>query len=753
MNAMTTNSFKKKSLALLVGAALSVNGSLSAAENEEETEQENAEEGVPTLIITARRTEENIQRVPISVTAVTSDQIFESGISNIADIQFHTPNSTLQVSRATNSTLTAYIRGVGQQDPLWGFEPGVGIYIDDVYMARPQGAVMDILDIDRVEVLRGPQGTLYGKNTIGGAVKYVTKEMSGDGEFTFDATVGSFNQRDAKIAAQIPIVKDELYFGMAYASLNRDGFGDYINTGEENYNKELSAFRANFEYRPNDDWFFRLAHDNTQDDSNARGGYRLTPSLVTVQQPYGSIYDSDTSLPAFNDVETGGTSFTADYQINDELSLKYIWAEREGDTYTNIDFDATSVNTFDVPAVYDDEQTTNELQLNYSSDAWHGVFGYYNYEGDACGAFDVILGLAGITLENGGCVHTESSSFYGQANINLDDQWSMTVGGRYTKDEKSADVYRFVFLGSVFPDDNETPLAVQSDFSGNKEWSEFTPRVGVEYQANDRVMYYASYAEGFKSGGFDMRANESVNPLANEPFDPENVNTFEFGIKSDWLDNSLRVNAAAFYTDYEDMQITVQRAVGQNDFATQVVNAGESEIKGFEIEAQAYVNDQFNFNLAIGFIDAEFVRVDFFDPNLGQVVDVSDQWVISNTPEWSMNFGATYTIESSVGDFSINANWAYRSETHIFEIPSALDMGSYNVLNLGVNWYHPEGHWRAGLHVKNALDEEYRVAGYNFPATFDGQGNLVAPGLGGEDTVTGFYGDPQTIALTVGYEL
>ncbi|TQV73646.1 TonB-dependent receptor [Aliikangiella marina] len=753
MNATTNNRFKKKSLALLISVALGLSGQLAAAEEVNAEDQENAEEGVPTLIITARKTEENIQRVPVSVSAITSEQIFETGIDDVTDVQFHTPNSTLQVSRATNSTLTAYIRGVGQQDPLWGFEPGVGIYIDDVYIARPQGAVMDILDIDRLEVLRGPQGTLYGKNTIGGAVKYVTREMSGDGEFSIDATIGSFNQRDAKIAAQIPIVEDQFYFGLAYASLQRDGFGNFINTGDENYNKDLTAMRASFEYRPSDSLFFRLAHDNTQDDSNARGGYRLTPSLVTAQQPYADIYDSDTSLPVFNDVETGGTSFTIDYEINDQTSIKYVWAEREGDTYTNIDFDATAVNTFDVPAVYDDEQTTHEIQVNYSAENWRAVFGYYDYQGEACGAFDVILGLAGITLENGGCVDTESSSFYGQANIELADKWSMTIGGRYTKDEKTADVYRFVFLGSVFPEDNETPIAVQSDFNGSEDWSEFTPRIGFEYQAEDDLMYYFSYAEGFKSGGFDMRANESVNPLANEPFDPELVSTYEFGFKSDWFDNNFRLNGALFYTDYEDMQVTVQRAVGQNDFATQVVNAGESEIKGMELEGLAYINDNFNLNFAIGYIDAEFVRVDFFDPNLGQTVDVSDQWVISNTPELSANVGANYTIESSMGDFSINANWAYRSKTNIFEIPSTLDMGSYSLFNIGVNWYHPEGQWKAGLHVKNAFDEEYRVAGYNFPAVFDNQGNLVAPGLGGEDTVTGFYGDPQTIALTIGYEL
>ena len=752
-NINNANNFKKKSIALLIAASLGSSGGLMAQEEQTTGNDQADEQKDRTIIITARKTEENIQSVPVSVTAVTSDMIFESGISNIADVQFHTPNSTLQVSRATNTTLTAYIRGVGQQDPLWGFEPGVGIYIDDVYIARPQGAVMDILDIERVEVLRGPQGTLYGKNTIGGAVKYVTKEMSGDSEFSINATVGSFNQRDAKFTFQVPIIEDKLYFGTAYASLQRDGFGNFINTGDENYNKDLTAVRATLEFRPTDSLFFRLAHDSTDDDSNARGGYRLTPSLVTSQQVYDSVYDSDSSLPTFNNVETSGHSLTVNYDINDDMSLKYVWADREGDTYTNIDFDATSVNTFDVPAVYDDEQTSHELQLSFSGDGWHGVLGYYNYEGMACGAFDVILGLAGITLENGGCVETQSQSVYGQTNFELNDKWSMTLGGRYTKDEKTADVYRHVFSGSVFPNDDATPIAVQSDFQGEEDWGEFSPRVGIEYQADDNLMYYVSYAKGFKSGGFDMRANESVNPLANEPFDPETVATYEFGMKSDWLNGDLRLNGAVFFTDYQDMQVTVQRAVGQNDFASQVVNAGEAEIKGFELESIAYINDDFTLSFGIGYIDAEFVRVDFFDPNQGQVIDVSDQWVISNTPELSANLNATYNMETSIGDISFTGNLAHRSETNIFEVPSVLDMGSYNIVNFSVNWYHPEGRWKAGLHIKNALDEEYRVAGYNFAATFDDQGNLIAPGLGGEDTVTGFYGDPRTIAFTIGYEL
>jgi iron complex outermembrane receptor protein len=159
--------------------------------------------------------------------------------------------------------LTAFIRGVGQQDPLWGFEPGVGIYIDDVYLARPQGAVLDLLNVERIEVLRGPQGTLYGKNTIGGAVKYVTREMTGDFDFSAQGTVGSFSQRDVKVTGQVPLIQDKLYFGFGYADLSRDGFGEFLTSALpdqdlENYNKDLRAARLSIEFRPTDDLFFQL---------------------------------------------------------------------------------------------------------------------------------------------------------------------------------------------------------------------------------------------------------------------------------------------------------------------------------------------------------------------------------------------------------------------------------------------------------------------------------------------------------------
>ncbi|MGB0988870.1 MAG: TonB-dependent receptor, partial [Pseudoalteromonas spongiae] len=382
-----------RSLSAVSGAVLLALATPTFA-NQQENGEKKAE--LERIQVTARKTVENLQQVPVAVTSIGATELAEKGIAELIEVQQFSPNTTLQRSRGTNSTITAFIRGVGQQDPLWGYEPGVGIYIDDVYLARPQGAVLDLLDVERVEVLRGPQGTLYGKNTIGGAIKYVTKEMSGDPTFNVSASVGSYNQRDIKLTGQYPLIQDTLYVGVGYANLNRDGFGEYLqsdlpNQDTENYNKEVEAARVTLEWHANDDLFFRLNWDKTDDTSNAKGGYRLLPSLLTDAPVPNSVYDSYTSLPTWNKVELEGYSLLANWDLTDATSVKYVASKRESYSPTNIDFDNTPLRIFDVPAVYDDNQTSHELQLNHAGENYKLVSGLYYYDGESCGQFEAIL--------------------------------------------------------------------------------------------------------------------------------------------------------------------------------------------------------------------------------------------------------------------------------------------------------------------------------------------------------------------------
>jgi iron complex outermembrane receptor protein len=244
------------------------------------------------IVVTARRRTESLVDVPIAVTAYSGAALENQGALDITDLADTTPNVTLEVSRGTNSTLSAFIRGVGQQDPVAGFEQGVGIYVDDVYLNRPQAAVLDIYDVERVEILRGPQGTLYGRNTTGGAVKYVTRRISNDPELHLKGNLGSYKQADGIVSASTPVGDGTLRYGAAAARLSRGGFGKKLTNRIENYNKDVWAGRVSAEVNNEDDIFIRVSADYTKDNSNPRGGHRLIPGQLSGAPVLDHVYDT-----------------------------------------------------------------------------------------------------------------------------------------------------------------------------------------------------------------------------------------------------------------------------------------------------------------------------------------------------------------------------------------------------------------------------------------------------------------------------
>ena len=748
----------------LVALAISSCFAMPAMAQETAKDSE-AEIKLERIEVTARRTIENLQEVPVAVTSIGAADIAERGIATVTEIQQFSPNTTLQQSRGTNSTLTAFIRGVGQEDPLWGYEPGVGIYIDDVYVARPQGAVLDILNVERIEVLRGPQGTLYGKNTIGGAVKYVTREMSGDTEFAVNVTAGSYKQGDIKATGQIPLIDNQLYLGFGYANLQRDGYGDFLTSAlagqdGENYNKDLQAYRLTLEYRPADNVFMRLNYDKTDDKSNAKGGYRLLPSLLTDAPVPDSVFDSYTSLPTRNKVETEGLSLSINWDINDNWAFKSITAQRESYSPTNIDFDNTSLPIFDVPAIYDDEQFTQEFQLNYQTDGFKMVSGAYYYTADSCGVFDAILGVLGqslgapgLTREVGGCSNGDSTALYAQGTYDIDDKWSVTAGLRYTKDEKDAVVRNGLIFDNVYPESGWIPGYVRPDglttpvvLDDSESWSKVTPKIGVEYQHSNDLMVFASYSQGFKSGTFNPRAT-----VAEPAADPEDVNSFEIGIKSDWNDR-LRVNATLFMLDHKDRQY-IAVIPDENDATAlnqRLGNVGRSEATGLELEVTWKASRELEIYGNLGLIDAKFEEAITFVPGTG-AVDISDRFSVTNTPETTANIGFSYNMALDSGDVVLNGNYNYRSSYALVELDNLLTQDSYGLLNLGVTWLSNDGHWSIALHGKNLTDEEYLVGNYAFIAPDPANPGQYIPGLGGDNTLIGYYGAPRTFSLSVGY--
>ncbi len=719
---------------LLAGAAWSAASTMVMAQDVAPAQEQAT--ALDEIVVTARRRDEQLKDVPIAVSALSSERLEQTGAADITALQQQTPNATVQVARGSNSTLISFIRGIGQQDPLWGFEPGVGLYIDDVYVARPQGAVLDIFDVERIEVLRGPQGTLYGRNTIGGAIKYVTRRLGNEPDFIARGTLGSYNQRDFMIAGDVPL-SDQLSIGGAFASYDRDGYGENLNTGEDQYDRDVTAFRASAEWTPSDRLFFRLAHDRVEDDSNPRHGHREVNSTTGGFTPPASVYDTNAGIQGEQNVVTEGTSFTAEYVVNDLLTLKSISAWRSGDTATVIDFDQSPLPTLDVPAIYADEQFTQEFQAILNGDRWSGVAGLYWLDGESSGVFDTIAGNLGVAIAAAGYVNTESFSAYADFSFDFTDRLSASVGGRYTRDDKDAGVQRFFYLGAT-----RTPLTggtarpilqTRTNYTAEDSFEQFTPRVSVSYDLTEELTGYASIGQGFKSGGWDMRGDAFLVPQTVNGYDPETVTAYELGLKGTAFDRRLSFASAVFYSDYEDLQITTQQTATPpaTGIASVVDNVGQATIYGFELEGSVLLTDSLTSNFSIGYLKNEFDE--FITLVTGTPVDISNVRSPQNSPEWSGYWGVTWAGQLAGGELTITPSLSYRSEFSLFDAPDpVLDQGAYTLVDLSAIWSAPNGRYQVGVFGRNLTDEEYRIGGYNFAgATFN-------------NSISAFYGPPRT---------
>lgn len=783
---MSLVSLRARQLASASFAVAAFMGAASvAAQDAPATSTQNAEDGAEegggnTIVVTARRREERLVDVPIAVSTFSGDELIERGALDITDLNNAVPNVTLESSRATNSTLTAFIRGIGQQDPVSGFEQGVGIYLDDVYLNRPQAAVLDIYNIERIEVLRGPQGTLYGRNTIGGAVKYVTKLLPQDPAFDARVTYGSFDQADAVINGSVPL-GDMVRAGASFARLSRGGFGDNLTLGTENYNKDIWAGRGSLELGGyGEPVFVRIQGDYTRDESLQRGGHRLIPGLASGAPVLDNVFDTRGAInDPEQDIEAYGLSMKAEVELSDTLSFRSISAWRRDTSDGPIDFDALPTVDLDVPGRYINEQLSQELQFIYESDRLSGLVGFFYLDAKADTIFDsrlfttlpTVLPL--LTGSTNAAVDTETYAVFGDVTYDLTDQLSISLGGRYTWDERTADILRqnFILGGSANFDNPGVLIGTDTDFQGSEDFNKFTPRASISFMPTPDHNIYASFSQGFKGGGFDPRgAGGNANDLDGDgaisdaevaeflSFEPEEVDSYEIGYKGSLLDGDVNIAIAAFYSDYTNVQIPGSVACtvsGAPTFCGVVSNAGKAEIKGIEFEGAARLGAGFNLALSAGWIDAEYNE---FITNIGNTpTDVADSREVQNTPEFTGNANLTYSTALGEGDLLLGANVSYRSSTTQFEIPSPfLDQGGYALVDASVIYTAPSGRWSLGVFGKNLFDKEYITSGYQFTAQdpvtgdifFNGGNGLPLPSLGTEGIITAFHGNPRQVFAT-----
>ncbi len=693
----------------------------------QESKDEPQAEKLETVTVTARKREETLKDVPVAVTALSAESLERLNVKNLGDLQGNVPSLTIYAARGSNTTLTTFIRGVGQADPLWGVDPGVGIYLDDAYIARPQGALLEVFDTQRIEVLRGPQGTLYGKNTIGGAVKYVSRPLGTETSGNASVTVGSHGLTQLKAAVSGSAMDGQLRARVAGALLVRDGYGKNLTDGSDVSNQDTDAGRISLGWFPKDSAFsLEVNADQTRDNSNMRGFQRMgvNPSAPTVP-PSTHRYDIASGMPNQNYTNSGGHSITANYQLSSDWTLKYIQSYRSSETDTGIDFDGLPNKIADVRAFYADASRSHEIQLAGSD----GVFGLYRFEGRAGGRvrnnfFNLLFG------DTNGQVLTTGTAVFGEWDWQLTSSLGLTTGLRHTKEEKRA-----IVLNRSFSNDSFTvPIATSANFDNTRKVSNTSPKLSLDYALSDTTNLYATVSRGFKSGGYNIRANTAAVPASGRPFEDEILDSFELGAKMQL--GTLELNTAAFFNKYKNVQLSIFTAFtqpnGQQGFFGDFTNAGKADVNGLEVEFIWRPVSSWQLRGNASYIDAKYKEY------IDRGVNVADQKKFTNTPKFSAALDVEHRAGlGAMGELRSRLGVSYRSKVYpTTDLSEVIAQPGYALVNAGLIW-QVNKQLSYSLQGTNLTDKAYRTDGYNIPA------------LG---VLSGFYGPPRSFSVSVGYK-
>ena len=707
------------------------------------------EEGV--IVVTARRVEERLQDVPIAVSAFSEGTLEGLEAQDIGDLQGLVPNLNIAQGRGSNSSANIFIRGVGQPDALSTFDPAVGVYIDDVFLSRIRGALVNVYDVERVEVLRGPQGTLFGKNTEAGVIRLVTKEPSLT-DYSADAqvSVGSFDLREFSVNLRGPLIEDRLGAKLAVRYAEDEGFiFDPIANEDRNGSRSLSG-RFSLKSQWSQNFTSRLDLDVQQENADLQLGRRAVPlfqtDLVTgprfipgVSTPQTTEFDFQTSasptLPNRIDLLHWGAALTSAWDVNPNLTLKSIISYRELTFEDFIDIDATPLEFGDVFVGVDQSQYSSELQALFDFGRVRGVAGLY-YLNELIRSDQASFNNDVLTTSGFGLVfpigfevfiddRQELDSFAGffQTDIDIIERLTLTLGLRATYEEKTFEIISRNTI-TTFP--GLAPIVAPFSGSGTEDFFDLAPRVSLNYQLTDDVLVYASYAQGFKSGGFNGRADATAEL---EPFDEETVETVEVGVKSSWFGNRFVANLVGFYNDYQDFQASVPGVIEDDALgpvlANTVLNAGQLRQFGFEFEGVWRVTQNLQLNGTVGFLDAEYGE--FLGEELdGDLVDFSAR-TPAFSPRWTARAAASYTLPTETfGDFTATVAGSYRGDTFLtienssLPLPQfamdapALFQPNYWLLDAFLNWTAPSGKFSLNGGVKNITNEVYAVDAQNF---------------------------------------
>ena len=685
------------------------------------------------IIVTARKRTESIQDVPVSVTAI-GKELKEANVRRLEDIQNFAPNIYIRRTPGIASGAAISIRGVSSSESDKSFDPAIGVMMDGMFLGTSSGVLLQNFDIERIEVLRGPQGTLFGKNTTGGLINVIRGAVTGELGADLSLTLGEDGRQDLKGVVNLPRIGDQLGIKLFGASIESDGFVKNTTIDEDVGGDDIGNYGFTALWEPTDNFNLKLHYEKFLDKSD-QGSYtnvNQVGELACTLQLIGlggiGCENSSTDGPDRNSANGRNESdneydtfiATANLDLGSVL-LTYIGSSRDMDENNLQHFDGAPVDLLRMRFFNDWHQQSHELRLTSQfSDQVEFVTGLYYWDVDYEQRWDVgdlhyqlsRLGVVPVPLtattlsSNGQEQETKSKAVFISGDWHVTDDWTITAGLRWTEEEKD-------FLGGnrgIFYDpaagDAIPPLFQPQPFDG--KWDEITPKLGIRWQPNDDMMLFASYSEGFKSGGFFGRqANFNIDPT----YEPEYVENYEIGMKSTWMDGRMIFNPAIFLSKYKDKQESILIPINLANVATVVRNAAQLDLFGVELELMYQITPAWFVRATYGYIDAEYDNY-LADINGDQIITDNSALEPRNTPE--NTFGITTTYNIPIGNGDLRGMLSYRWRDEVEMIPNNDPLGhldSIDDLSATVTYSWADDKYRVTVYGRNLTDERERKVG------------------------------------------
>jgi iron complex outermembrane receptor protein len=707
------------------------------------------------VVVTATRQSTKLQETPVAVTVVSNEEIAERNITTARDLAGEVPGVTILRSGITPLTQVFFIRGIGESDPI--FDPAIAQYVDDVYLPRAINGLSDLTDIERVEVLRGPQGTLFGDNADAGAIRYITRDPSDKTQANIDIGGGNYTAFQAHAYLSGAILPGTLDGSIAIAHNQHDGY-TYDPTIKQHVNDQrTNGLRAKLLAKFTENLSALLTVDGLRDNSST-DYYAPVLRIIggTLGKPIyeaADITESYASQFPVNHSWSGGVSLKITDALGEHLTLKAITARRgfaqDPVNYNNdgeplVPYNAahpTPVSISDNFIVYQDKEWTQEFQLLGNYDRFDFASGaFFLYEDFSSNRIGYVVSAAGAgnpayPFDQIGDTKTTSVAGYAQGDYRITGRLTATLGVRYTSERRrfNFEGVEDSFAGTPLPAANPA-TAGNFTFEGSKTWDSFTPKYGLQFALTPDIFSYVSVSKGFRAGGYNNRAISLASAL---PYNEESVTTYEVGLKTDWFDHRLLANATLFYNDYQNLQQTATVISPVNDTPVSVrTNAGSAHTEGFELETIVEPIKALRWTNNVSYLNT---RYDNFPNAGGTGVDATGNQ-LPYSPRWSLYSEAAYTLPLQIqGVTRIGADLSYETSyfSDVLDRPQNI-ISPQGYVDAFVSYRTPDGHWTTSL------------SGHNLGNRRDFQSLSYA---GSRNSWEGPVSPPATVFLKVGYVL